>query len=92
MRQHFLSGIVAQQEFGGGVRPTQQNPVQDTKDVHFATPSKRKCCNFLPCSRLDKTLPYPVREWKGKKSNSIPGKLSFNPFTPELKKNILLTF
>ena len=24
-----------------------------TKDVKFATLSKRKCCNFLPCSRLD---------------------------------------
>ena len=40
---------------GRGVRPTQRNPdpVQDTKDVNFATLSKRKCCNFLPCSRLD---------------------------------------
>ena len=24
-----------------------------TKDVNFATLSKRECCNFLPCSRLD---------------------------------------
>ena len=43
---------------GGGCTQqelTQQNPdpVQDTKDVNFATLSKRKCCNFLPCSRLD---------------------------------------
>ena len=40
---------------GGGGWPTQRNPdpVQDTKDVIFATLSKRKCCNFLPCSRLD---------------------------------------
>ena len=45
---------------GGGVRPTQRNPdpVQDTRDVNFATLSKRKCCNFLPCSRLDQALPY----------------------------------
>ena len=37
------------------VRPTQRNPdpVEDAKDVNFATLSKRKCCNFLPCSRLD---------------------------------------
>ena len=35
--------------------PTQRNPdpVQGTKDVNFATVSKRKCCSFLPCSRLD---------------------------------------
>ena len=40
---------------GRGVRPTQRNPdpVQDTKDVNFATLSERKCWNFLPCSRLD---------------------------------------
>ena len=29
------------------------DPVQDTKDGNFATLSKRKCSNFLPCSRLD---------------------------------------
>ena len=28
------------------------------QDVNFATLSERKCCNFLPCSRLDEALPY----------------------------------
>ena len=48
-------GGVLNRNLGRGVRPTQRNldPVQDTKDVNFATLSKRKCCNFLPCSRLD---------------------------------------
>ena len=48
-------GRVLSRNLGRGVQPTQRNPdpVQDTKDVNFATLSKRKCCNFLPCSRLD---------------------------------------
>ena len=48
-------GGVLNRNLGRGVRPTQRNPdpVQDTNDVNFATLSKRKCCNFLPCSRLD---------------------------------------
>ena len=48
-------GGVLKRNLGRGVQPTQQNPdpVQDTKDVNFATLSKRKCRNFLPCSRLD---------------------------------------
>ena len=48
-------GGVLNRNLGRGVRPTQQNPdpVQDTKDVNFATLSKRMYCNFLPCSRVD---------------------------------------
>ena len=48
-------GGVLNRNLGRGVRPTQRNPdpVQDIKDVNFATLSKRKCRNFLPCSRLD---------------------------------------
>ena len=43
-------GGVLNRNLGRGVQPTQQNPdpVQDTKDVNFATLSKRKCCNLLP--------------------------------------------
>ena len=33
------------------------------KDVNFATPSKRKCCNFLPCSRPGQIIPY-SKQWK----------------------------
>ena len=46
---------VLNRNLGRGVRPTQQNPdpLQDTKYVNFATLSKGKCCNFLPCLRLD---------------------------------------
>ena len=46
---------VLNRNLGRGVQPTQRNPypVQDTKHVNFATLSKRKCCTFLPCSRLD---------------------------------------
>ena len=53
-------GGVLNRNLGREVRPTQQNtqPVKDTKDVNFAALSKRKCCNFLPCSRLDQALPY----------------------------------
>ena len=53
--QVFIPGGVLNRNFCRGVRPTQRNPdpVQDTKDVRFTTLSKRKCCNFLPCSRLD---------------------------------------
>ena len=54
-------GGVLNRNSGWGVRPTQQNPdpVQDAKLVNFATlsVSKRKCCNFLPRSRLDQALP-----------------------------------
>ena len=48
-------GGVLNRNLGRGVRLTQRNPdpVQHTKDVNFATLSKRKCCNFLPCSRRD---------------------------------------
>ena len=48
-------GGVLNRNLGRGGRPTQRNPnpVQDTKYVNFATLSKRKCCNFLPCSRMD---------------------------------------
>ena len=50
----WLPRGVLNRNLGRGVRPTQRNPdpVQDTKDVNFATLCKRKCCNFLTCSRL----------------------------------------
>ena len=50
------TGIWVGRGGGEGVRPTQRNPypVQDTKDVNFATLSKGKCCNFLPCSKWTK--------------------------------------
>ena len=53
-------GVYSPSNLCRGVRPTQRNPdpVQDTNDVNFATLSKRKSCNFLPCSRLDQILPY----------------------------------
>ena len=56
----WTPGGVLNRNLGRGVRPTQRNPdpVQDAKYVNFATLSKRKCCNFLPCSRLDQALPY----------------------------------
>ena len=46
-------------EGGGGSADSMKPwPCSRHKDVNFATLSKRKCCNFLPCSRLDQTLPY----------------------------------
>ena len=53
-----IPGGVLNRNLGSGVRPTQRNPdpVQDTKGVNFATLAKRKCCNFLPCSRLDQAV------------------------------------
>ena len=55
MLYEWHPGGVLSRNLGRGVRPTQRNPdpVQDTKGVNFATLSERKCCNFLPCSRLD---------------------------------------
>ena len=51
--------VYAMPDGGGGGGGTQRDPdpVQDTKDVNFATLSKRKCSNFLPCSRLDQAGP-----------------------------------
>ena len=48
-RSAGLPGSVLNRNLGRGVRPTQWNPdlVQDTKDVNFATLSKRKCRNFF---------------------------------------------
>ena len=57
-------GGVLNTEFGWGgegfswLNETNPDPVQETKDVHFATLSKRKCYNVLPCSRLDQALLY----------------------------------
>ena len=50
--------MVLNRNLGRGGWSTRPNPdpVQDTKYVNFATLSKRKCCNFLPCSRLDWAL------------------------------------
>ena len=48
-------GGVLNRNLGRGVRPTQRNPdpVQEANDVNFATLSSRKCCNFLPRTRMD---------------------------------------
>ena len=72
-------GAVLNRNLGKGVRPTQQNPdpVQDTKDVNCATLSKRKCCNLLPCSRLDKVLPY-----------SMEHKLAFSHISMKWTKSV----
>ena len=50
MRPHRGRGEeLLNRNLGRGVRPTQRNPdpVQDTKDVNFATLSERKCYNFF---------------------------------------------
>ena len=39
-------------------RLNETHPVQPKDVINFATLSKRKCCNILPCSRLEKALPY----------------------------------
>ena len=77
-------GGVLNRNLGRGVRPTQRNPdpVQGTKDVNFATLSKRKCCNFLPCSRLDQA---------GRIENTRNG-LCFHSFpkAQEISKNYVI--
>ena len=56
LKEERAPGGVLNRNLGRGVRPTQRNPVEDTKDVNFATLPKRTCCNFLPCSRLDQAV------------------------------------
>ena len=54
-RGGVLTGIFGK---GGSADSTKPWPCSRHRAVNLPTLSKRKCCNFLPCSRLDKALPY----------------------------------
>ena len=49
-------------------RPNETLTLFKTKDVNFATLSKRKCCNFLPCSRLHISLHFHILQRRRTKS------------------------
>ena len=38
-------------------------PCSRYKDVNFATLSKRKRCNFVPCLRMYRALPHSKQQW-----------------------------
>ena len=52
-REAYARGVYSTGIWVGGFGRLNETLTLFKTDVNFATPSKRKCCNFLPCSRLN---------------------------------------